>query len=218
MATNGCNEFLKLSDGWLEGERLPGAEEHLRACHRCQAVLADFETIRSAGLRMGEEEFSPPTRVWQKIQAQLEAEGLTRQPGWAEQLADLLAFFPRPALASVYFSLILAGALLLGYQKNVSSSQQQWLAGTQTTSDSVANQLQTAELGSVDALASDSRDPMVTTSLNQNLAIVDNLIAVCEKSVREDPEDEMARDYLYGAYEQKAELLATMNEHGVNEQ
>lgn len=218
MATNGCNESLKLAEGWMEGQRLPGAEEHLRACHRCQAVLADLETIRSAGLRMGEEEFSPPTRVWHKIQAQLEAERLMRQPGWAEQLAGLLAFFPRPALASVYLSLILAGALLLGYQKNVSSNQQQWLAGTQTTRTSVANELQTAELGSVDALANDSRDPMVTASLHQNLVIVDNLIAVCEKSFREDPEDEMARDYLYGAYEQKAELLATMNEHGVNEQ
>jgi hypothetical protein len=32
---------------------------------------------------------------------------------------------------------------------------------------------------------------------------------VCEKSVREQPDDAVARDYLYGAYEQKAVLLAT---------
>jgi len=31
---------------------------------------------------------------------------------------------------------------------------------------------------------------------------------MCEKNVREQPENEMAREYLYGAYEQKAELLA----------
>jgi hypothetical protein len=34
--------------------------------------------------------------------------------------------------------------------------------------------------------------------------------------VREDPESEIARDYLYDAYEQKADLLAQMTERGVN--
>jgi hypothetical protein len=33
---------------------------------------------------------------------------------------------------------------------------------------------------------------------------------LCEKTVREDPRNEMAREYLYGAYQQKAELLAMM--------
>jgi len=32
---------------------------------------------------------------------------------------------------------------------------------------------------------------------------------MCEKDVREQPENEMAREYLYGAYQQKAELLST---------
>ena len=49
----------------------------------------------------------------------------------------------------------------------------------------------------------------VTASFRRNLGIVDNFIAMCEKSVREEPDNEMAREYLYGAYEQKAELLAT---------
>ena len=47
-----------------------------------------------------------------------------------------------------------------------------------------------------------------------NLAIVDNNIALCEKSVREEPENEIARDYLYEAYQQKADLLAQMTERG----
>ena len=56
----------------------------------------------------------------------------------------------------------------------------------------------------------------MTASLHDNLAIVDNYIALCEKSVSEDPENEVARDYLYEAYEQKADLLAQMTERGVN--
>ena len=52
-------------------------------------------------------------------------------------------------------------------------------------------------------------DAAVTASIRRNLGIVDNFIAMCEKSVREQPDNEMAREYLYGAYQQKAELLAT---------
>jgi hypothetical protein len=55
---------------------------------------------------------------------------------------------------------------------------------------------------------------LVTASLHENLAIVDNYIALCEKSVREEPQNEVARDYLYEAYHQKADLLAEMNERG----
>ncbi len=50
--------------------------------------------------------------------------------------------------------------------------------------------------------------------MHKNLAIVDNYISLCEKSVREEPENEVARDYLYDAYQQKADLLAQMTERG----
>jgi hypothetical protein len=53
-------------------------------------------------------------------------------------------------------------------------------------------------------------DPAVTASLRQHLDLVDNYITLCEKSVREEPQSQMAREYLYGAYQQKAELLAMM--------
>jgi hypothetical protein len=53
------------------------------------------------------------------------------------------------------------------------------------------------------------QDTAVTDSIRRNLQIVDNFIAMCEKDVREQPDNQMAREYLYGAYQQKAELLAT---------
>jgi hypothetical protein len=54
----------------------------------------------------------------------------------------------------------------------------------------------------------------VNASFQKNLQIVDKYIAMCEKSVREEPGNELARDYLYGAYQQKADLLAEMSERG----
>ena len=44
--------------------------------------------------------------------------------------------------------------------------------------------------------------------LHHDLGEIDNFIVVCEKSVREQPDNEMAREYLYDAYQQKAQLLA----------
>ncbi len=52
------------------------------------------------------------------------------------------------------------------------------------------------------------RDTPLATSVRQNLGVVDNLIVLCEKSVRDNPDNPIAREYLYGAYQQKATLLA----------
>lgn len=53
---------------------------------------------------------------------------------------------------------------------------------------------------------------VVDVSLRQNLDIVDKFIADCEQRVKEEPRDDLAREYLTGAYQQKAELLSTMME------
>jgi hypothetical protein len=60
-------------------------------------------------------------------------------------------------------------------------------------------------------------NPVLASSLRENLGIVDNLIAVCEESVREQPDDPISRDYLYGAYQQKAVLLATATDRSALE-
>jgi hypothetical protein len=50
----------------------------------------------------------------------------------------------------------------------------------------------------------------VDSSLRQNLQQVDEFIADCERHLRAEPQDELAREYLYNAYQQKAELLSAM--------
>ena len=54
-------------------------------------------------------------------------------------------------------------------------------------------------------------------SLRQNLDIVDKFIIDCEQRVKEQPQDELTRDYLSGAYQQKAELISVMMERGGSE-
>lgn len=63
-------------------------------------------------------------------------------------------------------------------------------------------------------LASTGETSAVDTSLRQNLQQVDEFIADCERRVREVPSDELAREYLTNAYQQKAQLLSAMMDRG----
>jgi hypothetical protein len=175
-----------------------------------------LEAVRTAGRILAKEDVNPPPQIWLNIRAELEAQGLIHEPGWFDRLSGLFSEFSRPTLIGAYASLLLVGALFLGLQTDFQSNQEQWLTGTQSAAATVGTQLQAMERGSLEAIADHEHDPAISASLNQNLAIVDNLISVCEKNVQEDPGNEMARDYLYGAYQQKADLLATMSDRGVN--
>ena len=65
-----------------------------------------------------------------------------------------------------------------------------------------------------DLLAGTSSVNPVDTALQQNLQQVDDFIADCERHLKDAPQDELAREYLYSAYQQKAELLAAMMDRG----
>jgi hypothetical protein len=54
----------------------------------------------------------------------------------------------------------------------------------------------------------------VDASLRENLQKVDEFIADCELRLKEQPQDDLAREYLSAAYQQKAELLSAMIERG----
>lgn len=214
MSLMGCEEFRRLSGDWLDGERRPAAASHIASCVSCRALVADLEAIRGAAALFPEE--APSSNLWPSIRLQLERENLIRSPrpsglfSWLE--------FPafRPALAGAYLCVIIAGAVGFGFfgspMSRVSSAEQQalWLQRAQRTMTPVAAELSTAETTVLPEFQGSGND--VTATLNHNLAIVDNMISMCEKSVREDPQNEMTRDYLYTAYQQKADLLATMAE------
>jgi len=224
MATMGCNEFLKQLEGWMEGERGAEARAHVKQCASCGALVADLDAIQDRAHAWGAEEVAPPDRVWVSLRAQLESEGLIRdaaavelEPAVAGARRGWLAGFfgaPRPVLAGAYLALLVAAAIALTGPSTRQLDEKRWMTGTQDTTGALSARLDSAERSTISAMA--VSDPVVTASLHDNLAIVDNYIALCEKSVREDPENEIARDYLYEAYQQKADLLEQMTERGVS--
>ncbi|MGB9069656.1 MAG: hypothetical protein WCC21_13890 [Candidatus Acidiferrales bacterium] len=225
MGAMSCNEFHNQLEGWMEDERGQEARAHLASCASCRALVADLDAIQQRAHAWGADEVSPPERVWVSLRAQLEAEGMIRgdaagevareaakpKHGW---FAGILDAVPRPVLAGAYLAALIGASIALTGQSTRQLDEARWMNGTQNTTGALSADLQNAERDTVSAMS--QSDPVVTASLHDNLAIVDNYIALCEKSVREDPENEIARDYLYEAYEQKADLLAQMTERGVS--
>ena len=207
-----CNEFELVLE---QADALPAdAAAHRNECGRCRAMVSDLDAIHAVARQMAAEETETPERIWVSLRAQLEAEGLLRTPaeappsaGWLERWFGVL---PRPALAGAFLSVVLAAAVLLGLQSYLRQGPTEVArrSDAQRAADALGTQLTSVERLTVSAMH--KHNPAVTAALRENLDIVDNFIALCEKSVREEPENELAREYLYGAYQQKAELLAMM--------
>lgn len=225
MAIIKCEEFLSRLEPWIEGERHADVQAHLRNCPHCHAIVNDLNAIQAQARSWSSSETDAPERVWTALREQLEKEGLIRdtvldskrsgrEAASARWPWGLFGGVPRPVLAGAYLAALIAVAFALSGPIHKKVNEEKWLEGTRISTSPLRAELNTAEQNSALSLASSNSD--VSASLHQNLAIVDNYIALCEKSVREDPQNEIARDYLYEAYRQKADLLAQMSERGEN--
>jgi hypothetical protein len=214
MATIGCKDFPNYLEPLMEGDRHPDALAHLRDCPRCRSLVEDLKVIQATAQEWGRTESEPPAYLWNSLRAQLVQEGLIhqqgKQRGW---LTGWLPSVPRPALAGAYLAAVIAVAFGLSGPVNQRINRARWLEGTQNSTMPLRAQFASAQMNATPLSLPDS-NPTVTASLHNNLAIVDNYIVLCEKSVNEEPENELARDYLFEAYQQKADLLAQLSERG----
>ncbi len=193
------------------------ARAHVAACNRCQEFVADLAAIVSVANELPAE-VEPPARVWDSLQAQLELEGIIKTPivpahgersFWWHGFNDL--FRSRALATATVGLLIVAGGVLqlrqlpdASLETNGSVAGPAWqIPFTQTAK--VLNE-QEIDLRNMQ-LASTSP---VDDSFRQNLQQVDDFIADCERRVNAAPQDELAREYLSNAYQQKAELLSAM--------
>lgn len=214
-----CEQFEQFLEQQDDGTLPKPALDHLETCEACRALSADIYAIHDMGLELGAVGIEPPERVWISLRNELDAQQMIHvprpaAPGARQARPGWWTVFQRPAVAGSFLGLVLAAAAAVGYLSNPTPAMVQ----SQLTIQQEVSPVLSADrvfkeevltVGNELIPGTQKQDTAVTASLRRNLQIVDNFIALCEKSVREQPDNQMAREYLYGAYQQKAELLAT---------
>lgn len=209
-----CQEFESVLEQASEQPMPAEATAHLKQCENCRSLTADLEAITAMARELSVPDEEPPARVWTQLRAQLVEEGIIRTPefqhaepartGW---FAGALSWMRRPVMVAAYAAMMVfaAGLTWMHYQ-NVDDPNQ--FPASAVTAQNNLNKLEAQTMGDLQTI-----DPDANVKLRADLKIVNDFIAVCEKAVREQPKDETARQYLYGAYQQKSELLAAATEH-----
>lgn len=188
------------------------AREHLAACDACQNLLSDVSCIVSLAHGLPAE-VAPPGRLWVSLRNQLEAEGIIHEPVVVAAGSSLWHRFAEllggRAMATSTVGLLLVGAaILLSTQKPPQPPPARHFPSFADTARVLQEQEQ--DLANMQLASTDPID----TSLHQNLTTVDEFIANCEQHMKENPQDDLTRDYLANAYQQKAELLSAMMDRG----
>jgi hypothetical protein len=191
------------------------ARQHLSECHACKHFFDDVTGIVALAHQLPAE-LDPPEHIWISIRNELVREGTIRglagdRVPWWQSFAEL---FRNRSLATAAVAMVMiVVAFLLGSQprdqvRQVQQTQEDPYASTVTALSQQEHDLANMQL------ASTGENSAVDTSLRQNLQQVNEFIADCERRVREEPSDELAREYLTNAYQQKAQLLSAMMDRG----
>jgi hypothetical protein len=202
------------------------ARAHVLSCPSCQNLIADFNAIIAAAERMPAE-IAPPERVWISLRAQLEAEGVIREqvplaaperrPFWQ----TLSGLFPGRRVATAAVGLVIVVGALVQLRSGQTTNRPTPPVVGPAASDPFASTAaalseQERDLANMQRVGTGDRasSAPVDASLQKNLRELDQFIAECSQHLKEQPHDELAREYLAAAYQQKAELLSAMIDRG----
>jgi hypothetical protein len=204
-----CEEFGRVLPE-LEGDHhTVEQEEHLKTCSFCASLISDLNAI-SAGARLLAEDQEPSPRVWNAIAIALRQEGLIRDPQAPAILSgSRLRDWRFGWLRSVAIALVAGAALLIVVERIPRETS---VARQVATSPapivkapagiSQASSLDADELQLLNFVA--SRAPAMRAGYESDLRAVNAYIRDAEISVRDNPNDAIAQQYLMNAYEQRA--------------
>ena len=222
VGTEACRQFDRELAAYLDGEDRPEVPAHAGNCVFCGVVLEDLRAVISVSATQPRPK--PPARVWANIRATLVAEGVIHEPAgvWKRWLAPLgFVWRPAPALALVGL-LVLAVSLTVPRPGSVPTSTHPSSPGT-TPNEVVAPTGVSGEnqalAQTVDGLERDyqarktSLDPGVAATYEKGLASLNDSIREASVSVEREPDNSLAREYLVGAYQQKAQVLTAALEY-----
>jgi hypothetical protein len=202
-----CQEFERVLPE-LEGGRDFEANEHLRMCSHCWDLVSDLDAIAQQARTLQATE-DPSPRVWNSLEIALRQEGLIRQSPLDRPASRRTAWQLRwlaPVAAAML--LLAAGLVVREYRgdlsrmvaRNVPSEAPEMAnppAGAVNVAKANADEDQLLSIVA-------ARTPDLREGYASNLREVDAYIRDAESSARQNPNDELAQQYLTNAYEQRA--------------
>ena len=209
-----CQIYDDLLDDYVDGARasdrpgdskLAAFEEHLAGCERCQALVADFTSIRRTASVL--EDYVPPPRLWARIASSIEEE--QGQPWWQRSLGNAFSAWVPVAVAASLALLIAGAAWIASRDAPVEAPQQ----ATDAPADSTAvpaEQHYDEAIADLQQLAESQNaglDPQTRAVLKQNLAVIDRAISESRAALAEEPASALAQESLLDALDTKVVLL-----------
>jgi len=209
-----CESYEDVLGDYVDGARasgLPGDarlaafERHLAGCARCQALVADFTSIRGAAARL--EEHVPPPRLWTRVVASIAAQ--QRRPWWRRPLADAFPSWA-PVAVAVSLALLIAGATWLAWKQEPAQAPHEAVGGPAEPEAAPPEQPYEAAIAGLEQLAASqdaSLDADTRAVLKQNLAVLDRAISESRAALADEPANALAQDSLLDALDTKVALL-----------
>jgi hypothetical protein len=186
------------------------ARAHLSGCSSCRNLIADL-TAMVATAHLLPAEVEPPARVWTSLRSQLEEEGIIHSSAPRSAWLSFSEFLRPRVWATAAVGLLIVAAIALQFQRSTTQSTEARNAYENIYQDtSLTLNNDEAHLPAMQLAGNSGMD----VSLRQNLDIVDKFIVDCEQRAKDEPQDDLTREYLSGAYQQKAELISVMMERG----
>lgn len=204
-------------DRQLTAAKRAQLERHLERCPGCRKLRDDLQRIVDSAGKL--ETLTPSEKAWLGIRDKLEARDqqvLAFKPRKHGLFGSL--FYPPRLRYVMSFAVLLAfviGAAVLGLRywtgKGV-LSEEKLQKYTLTKLDEAEHHYQKAIKALWQALSAqeENGDPLVAEILTRNLEVVDSSIAICRRTVLENPEDIEARNFLLAAYRKKVDFLNEM--------
>lgn len=225
-ASENCLRFQSALPGYLEGESFPEVPAHAAECEYCRCMLADLEIIRKTSAEPAED--APPAAVWSAIRASLIEEGIIRAPKsvWQRWLPGrgrgLLGY---PAPIAVAASVAIVAVVLFKAPGYLVRSPLQpaaytlhaaaFMQGSAAPQNTAALRQTISEMEQAYRDNQSSFEPSMRATYEKSLTSLDNEIRECQVSMKQEPENRVAEDYLSNAYAEKIQLLQTALEYNM---
>ena len=197
-----CMEFQNALPDFIDGGAAPEAEGHVKSCAVCAGLVADLKEI-SGQARLLAAADQPGPEVWTRIERSLQQEGLVRAASSAPRRAVWWGAGQSRWAIPVWAAAV-AAMLLLGFELNtlrqVPATPPAGVAVVKPPTALVDNDdLQLLSMV-------EKRSPSKRARYKAHLEAVNASIRDAKRSVERDPGNELARERLIQAYDQKGAL------------